>query len=150
MAEQKRHILLAEDDEDDVVFFREAVQALSLPFELTVVNNGEHALNYISESSTLPDFVFLDINMPKLNGIETLKAIRALHPSHDIHVIMLSTSLSEIMVEQSYRFGASLYIQKPTRFADLKHYVSYCLTHLQEKAVQEHFVLNRYFAALAR
>lgn len=145
MSEKKQHILLAEDDEDDILFFREAIHSLSLPCELIVVNNGEHAVNYFSVSKILPDFVFLDINMPKLNGIEALKAIKAMHPSNDIHVVMLSTSMSEPMVEQSYRFGASIYIQKPTNFNDLKEYLHYCLTRLAHTAIQPGFILSRNF-----
>jgi DNA-binding NarL/FixJ family response regulator len=136
---------LAEDDEDDVLFFREAVNALSFPCELSVVNDGEHAVNFFLKSNSLPDFIFLDINMPKLNGIEALKAIKSRHPSNDLHVVMLSTSMSESMVEQSYRFGASLYIQKPTNFNDLKEYISYCLNQLPHIAVQPGFILNRNF-----
>jgi CheY-like chemotaxis protein len=136
---------LAEDDEDDVLFFREALYALSVPCELSVVSDGEHAVNFFSESDVLPDFVFLDINMPKLNGIEALKAIKTRHPSNDLHVVMLSTSMSESMVEQSYRFGASIYIQKPTNFNDLKEYLSYCLNRLRHAVIQPGFILNQHF-----
>lgn len=145
MTSPKLHILLAEDDEDDVLFFREAVNALPLACELVVVSNGEHAVNYFSESGRVPDYVFLDINMPKLNGIEALKAIRAVQPPPDTQVIMLSTSISEFMVEQSYHFGASIYIHKPTQFGDLKQYILYCLTELRHKAVEPGFILNHHF-----
>lgn len=117
---------------------------MPIPCELVVVSNGEHAVNHFSECKVLPDFVFLDINMPKMNGIEALKMIKQLHPSKDLHVIMLSTSMSEPMVEQSYRFGASIYIQKPTNFNDLKAYVTYCLMQLKHKAVEPGFILNHH------
>ena len=136
--------MLAEDDEDDILFFREAINSLNLNCELAVVNNGESAVSYFMENPLLPDFVFLDINMPRMNGIEALKAIKSAHPSNDVHVIMLSTSMSEPMVEQSYRFGASIYIQKPTSFNDLKEYVLFCLTQLKHTAVQPGFILNDY------
>jgi len=138
------NILLAEDDGDDVLFFREALDAMPVSCNLAVVNNGEEAVGFFSQTRQRPDFVFLDINMPKLNGIEALRAIRAMHPSHDVYVIMLSTSVSEHMVDQSYRFGASLYVQKPTRFADLKHYLLYCLTQLRLQAVEPGFILNHH------
>ena len=117
---------------------------MPMPCELSVVSNGECAVNYFSHCTILPDFVFLDINMPKMNGIEALRIIKRLHPSNDLHVIMLSTSMSEPMVEQSYRFGASIYIQKPTNFNDLKEYVAYCLLHLKYKAVEPGFILNHH------
>lgn len=117
---------------------------MPIPCTLSVVSNGECAVNYFSQCTTLPDFVFLDINMPKMNGIEALKIIKRLHPSNDLHVIMLSTSMSEPMVEQSYRFGASIYIQKPTNFNDLKAYVTYCLMELKHKAVEPGFILNHH------
>lgn len=145
MTVQKLHILLAEDDEDDVLFFREALSDLPLICELAVVSNGEHAVNYFSESNCAPDFVFLDINMPKLNGIEALKAIKAIQSSDETHVIMLSTSITEFMVEQSYHFGASMYIQKPTQFGDLRQYILYCLTQLSHKPADPGFILNQHF-----
>jgi CheY-like chemotaxis protein len=141
---KKVHILLAEDDEDDILFFREAINSLQLNCELAVVHNGEDAVNHFMQSSFPPDFIFLDINMPRMNGIEALKAIKSAHPSSDVHVIMLSTSMSEPMVEQSYRFGASLYIQKPTNFNDLKEYLIFCLINLKNTAVQPGFILNDY------
>ncbi len=147
---KQQHILLAEDDEDDILLFREAIQSLSLPYELVVVTNGEHAVNHFSVSKILPDFVFLDINMPKLNGIEALKAIKKMHPSNDIHVVMLSTSMSEPMVEQSYRYGASIYIQKPTNFNELKEYLWYCLSRLKHTAIQPGFILNNHSGTLSK
>jgi len=142
LSTKKIHILLAEDDEDDILFFREAINSLDLNCELMVVTNGESAVSYFTENSVLPDFIFLDINMPRMNGIEALKAIKSVHPSNDVHVVMLSTSMSEPMVEQSYRFGASIYIQKPTSFNDLKEYLLFCLTNLKHTVIQPGFILN--------
>ncbi len=145
MNTQNLHILLAEDDEDDTHFFKEAIHSINPNYELTIVNNGEKAVNYFKGATDLPDFIFLDINMPKLNGIEALKMIKDVHPSNDLHVVMLSTSMSDKMVEQSYRYGASMYIQKPTSFTDLVEYLNYCLVNLNNTAVQQGFVLNQKF-----
>ena len=139
------HILLAEDDEDDSHLFKEAIYSINATCNLTIVNNGEKAVSYFKETLNLPDFIFLDINMPKMNGIEALKSIKELHPSNDLHVIMLSTAMSDKMVELSYRYGAGMYIQKPTKFNDLVDYLNYCLNDLKNTTIQKGFVLNEKF-----
>jgi len=142
---QNLHILLAEDDEDDSHFFQEAISSINKNYRLTIVNNGEKAIQYFKEAILMPDFIFLDINMPMVNGIECLKRIKSLHPSNDISIIMLSTSMSEKMVESSYRYGANMFIQKPTNFNDLIKYLDYCIHNLRHVSIQKGFVLNKEF-----
>lgn len=111
--------------------------------ELNVVRNGNEAVEYCVIGATLPDVIFLDINMPLLNGIEALKAIRAMFPHPYPPIAMLSTSMSEVMVDRSYQFGASIYIQKPTQFTDLREYILYCITRLKGHHIEPGFVLSR-------
>jgi CheY-like chemotaxis protein len=141
----KSTILLADDDDDDRVFFREALEQLNFAGELISVNNGEKVIDFFKSTARVPDFVFLDINMPRLNGIECLKFISDVFPDRNFHVIMLSTATAHTVVEQSYLLGASLYIQKPNKFNDLAKYLNYCLTRLERPASKNNFLLNENF-----
>ena len=139
----KKTILLADDDEDDRDLFREALNNIGYDCELIMMNNGEKVIDFFTNIKTAPDFIFLDINMPRINGIECLKFIKANYPSNNFHVIMLSTATGLPVVEQSDKNGASLYIQKPSRFNDLTKYISYCLMDLQHASIEEEFILNK-------
>ena len=141
-------IFLADDDEDDREFFSEALNSVHPNCELIMVNNGEKAISFFMENNYLPDFVFLDINMPKKNGIECLKFIKSIHPDAKFHVVMLSTSSAIAVIDQSYQNGASMYIQKPSRFNELVRYLKYCIVEMQDSSNKEHFVLNRHLGYL--
>lgn len=110
--------------------------------EVITVSNGEQLVAYLKTTRQFPCFIFLDINMPRLNGIECLRHIRTNYPDSDVRVIMLSTAISTQVVEQSYRLGADLYIQKPGKFNELKRYVQYCLNHQEQRVSPGDFVLN--------
>lgn len=134
-------VLLADDDDDDRDFFHEALEHIQFRGQLITVNNGEKAIDFLKKAKQPPDFVFLDINMPRLNGIECLKFIKDIHPT-GFHVIMLSTAIAPHVVDQSYKNGASLYIQKPNKFSELAKYLHYCLTQLQDSLPEKSFILN--------
>jgi DNA-binding response OmpR family regulator len=142
---QPLKIFLADDDEDDRELFHEALNSASYSCELITVNNGEKAINFFKENNYIPDLIFLDINMPKRNGIECLKFIKELHPAAAFHIIMLSTSSSANVIDTSYRNGASIYIQKPSHFHELVQYIKYCMTELKAPAKKEDFLLNTRF-----
>lgn len=139
------HILLADDDDDDIQIFQEALNLINIKHKLTAVKDGEEAFSFIKDHLNFVDFIFLDINMPKLNGSECLNSIKHFHPSNDLKIIMLSTAINDQMVNLSYRYGADMYIQKPTNFADLVKYISYCLDNLKQLTIQKGFVLNQAF-----
>jgi CheY-like chemotaxis protein len=141
-------IFLADDDEDDRDFFSEALSSVYPNCELLMVNNGEKAISFFRENTYVPDFVFLDINMPKKNGIECLKFIKSMHPAADFHVVMLSTSSTTSVVDMSYQHGASVYIQKPSRFNELVRYLKYCLIEMKAGGCKENFVLNKHLGYL--
>ncbi len=138
-------IFLADDDEDDRELFNEALNSSFFAYELVTVSNGEKAINFFRNNDYVPDLVFLDINMPKKNGIECLKFIRELHPAAGFHIIMLSTSTSGGIIETSRTNGASIYIQKPSRFHELVQYIEYCVTSLKKPAAKENFLLNAWY-----
>lgn len=111
-------ILLVDDNEGDILLAREAVEELQLDVELAVVKDGEKALEYIFKENsfsnvTRPDLILLDINLPKLNGIDVLKKIKSDATAQFIPVIMLSTSSSQKDIERAYSNYANCYIVKP-------------------------------------
>lgn len=111
---QAKHIMLAEDDEDDSQFFKEALKYISDPPSLVRAKDGVELTNFLQNSETLPDVVFLDLNMPRKNGAQCLTEIREREEFQHLPVVVLSTSNSVDIIEKMYDFGANLYVQKPT------------------------------------
>jgi CheY-like chemotaxis protein len=112
-------VLLAEDDEDDQFFFSDALAGLPFPTELTIVSNGHDAVEKLSHSANKPDIIFLDLNMPKMNGKECLKQIRTNKTLTSVPCIILSTSSAHTEIEETYHAGANLYLLKPNENGNL-------------------------------
>lgn len=142
MSDPKIKIFLADDDDDDRDFFNIALESLNYNYELTTANNGEQVIDYFKKGENIPDLVFLDINMPKADGIECLVKIKELYPAKGPTVIMLSTSSSEKTIAMSRQYGASVYIEKPNQFSQLSQFLNYCLHDLKNAAPDEAFLLN--------
>ncbi len=111
-------ILMAEDNDMDVFLVREAFDQGRLAVHLDVTENGVDALAYLRREGQYadrprPDLVMLDINMPRLDGLSTLKAIREDPDLRTLPVIMLTTSDAETDVLRSYESFANAYIVKP-------------------------------------
>lgn len=114
-------ITLADDDEDDRLFFTDAFEELKINTIVNTVNNGRELLNFLNDPETvLPNIIFLDLNMPILNGIECLKAVKLNDKFKDIVVAIYSTSSSDQDVEDTFVLGANIYIKKPSNFENLK------------------------------
>jgi DNA-binding NarL/FixJ family response regulator len=110
-------ILLADDDTDDGMLFREGVSDALDNARLTWVEDGELLLTYLANDvSYHPDIIFLDINMPRRCGKECLKAIRANKKLKDVPVVMFSTSLAEKDIDDTFDGGANLYLCKRMYF----------------------------------
>jgi CheY-like chemotaxis protein len=119
------HITLADDDEDDRLFFIDAFGELKISTIVTTVNNGKELLNFLNHPETiLPNIIFLDLNMPILNGIDCLKEIKQNSKFKDIAIAIYSTSSSDQDVENTFVLGANIYIKKPSNFNDLKKILS--------------------------
>ena len=114
-----RQILLADDDEDDVLLFNVAIEQLMLPWKITNVRNGEKLMHTLYEKQPLPDLLFLDLNMPKQNGLDCLSAIKHTKKLQAIPVVIISTSCETNVVNQLYAGGAHYYICKPNDFTKL-------------------------------
>lgn len=119
------HIMLADDDEDDRLFFQEAFEEVKINYRISTFNDGEQLMAHLNESSNpLPDIIFLDLNMPRKSGIECLKEIRANERLKKISVAIYSTSSSEQDIEDTFVSGANVYIKKPNDFNMLKKILS--------------------------
>ena len=93
--QQKHSIFYADDDEDDIMFLREAFRSYAANVELITAFDGLEALSYLSNLSSVdpsPCLIILDVNMPKMNGKELLKEIRNLHRFEAIPVVLFTTS----------------------------------------------------------
>jgi CheY-like chemotaxis protein len=121
-AASAKRVLLAEDDEDDYLLFRDAIGDHAEILHLVWVKDGEELMKALKEKGTAkPDVLFLDINMPRKNGFECLTEIRSDKTLMQLPVIIFSTSSDKALVNWMYNAGANLYLRKPTDFKKLKH-----------------------------
>lgn len=113
MAQVKDILILADDDEDDRLFFSMAMDGMKKEIELITFNDGEKLLHYKESTTDVPRLVFLDINMPRLSGLECLKAIRESSTWRDVPVAMYTTSSNELDVAKAIELRAQVFIVKP-------------------------------------
>lgn len=135
-----RHILLADDDQDDCFLFEDVLKelSLSLPTQLTVANDGLQLMHILEKNYTaLPDLVMLDLNMPLKNGFECLKEIKQDQRLRHLPVYIFSTSAQREAVDFVYDGGANLYIRKPETFQKLKDVIQKVLLINEEKSFSQ-------------
>ncbi len=112
------HLLIVEDNPGDARLVEDALQAGAVPKRITVVTNGEDALNYLRRSgpfanATRPDLVLLDLNLPRADGLEVLRAIKTDPALCTITVVVLTTSQAQRDVHAAYSCAANCYLVKP-------------------------------------
>jgi len=136
------HIILADDDIDDRLFFEKALKEIPIPNRLTIVNDGEQLMNYLIENvDHLPDVLFLDLSMPRKTGFECLTEIKESKILKDLPVIMISTSFprdnkyEQNIIKMLYSIGAMDYIRKPGDYQTLKEAIHTSLIKVIEKNV---------------
>ncbi|KAF2517186.1 response regulator [Flavobacterium foetidum] len=124
------NILLADDDVDDCDFFKEALEETSVQARLFMVHDGVQLMNYLEKNApdNLPDVLFLDLNMPRKNGLECISEIKQNKGLAEVPIIIFSTSLDSEIVETLFKKGASYYIRKPGDFSKLKKVIENALT----------------------
>jgi len=118
-SEKPIRIIYADDDEDDRIFFKEALANSKKNFKLLTVADGEKLLRLIQLNSNLPDILFLDVNMPKINGLECLEQIRKNNAFDNIPVVIISTC--SYPIDDMISKGANLFICKSSFFEDLSN-----------------------------
>ncbi|HEX8515416.1 MAG TPA: response regulator [Bacteroidia bacterium] len=132
MTEDDILIFLADDDEDDRLIFNEAIAEISSKVDVKEASDGLKLIKLLNETSRLPDIIFLDLNMPFQSGKETLKALRSNKAFKNIPVVIYSTSANPMDIEETYRLGASLYLEKPYSMAVMIRKLEHILAHKWE------------------
>lgn len=119
MAEKKHSILLIEDDDLDIISVQRSLKKLDAEYELTTAYNGKEALLKLKETGAVkPDVILLDLNMPKMNGIEFLKALRSDNDLKHLKVFIMTTSSEIVDRTITEQLGISGYIIKPLNYND--------------------------------
>ena len=121
-------ILICDDDEDDRMLTQQALEDAHVSNDVRFVEDGEQLLNYLYQRGEFggemgkaprPGLILLDLNMPKMDGREALKLIKADPTLHDIPVVVLSTSRLDQDIIRSYQLGVNSFITKPVTFLGL-------------------------------
>jgi CheY-like chemotaxis protein len=147
MSFKQLNILLADDDTDDCIFFKQALHELILPTVFTAVHDGEQLMQFLTdEKNELPNILFLDLNMPRKNGFECLSEIKLSEKLKLLPVIVFSTSFEQEVVNMLYQNGAQYFIRKPSEFSQFKKIIQQSLTLVAlgniSQPTKENFVLT--------
>jgi CheY-like chemotaxis protein len=118
------NVVLADDDEDDRFLFGEAIKQLSIKTKLSLFKDGQELMdNLFSNEMERPNLLFLDLNMPVKNGMQCLREIRQNLALKDLAIAIYSTSSTEQDIEDTFIYGANIYINKPSSFTKLKEVI---------------------------
>ncbi len=117
------HILLVEDNEGDILLTTDALETGNTDYQISVAKDGWEAFQFLEKTSayenvTTPDFILLDINLPKMNGHELLKKIRSNQHLKHIPVVIFTTSSSDKDIISAYQNYANSYITKPVELTE--------------------------------
>lgn len=128
--ELHKKFFIADDDPDDQELFIEALHEIDAQCNCITAFDGLEALNKLfNQPIYVPDFIFLDLNMPRMNGKECLVEIKKNNILKEIPVIIYSTSADKKDMHEAMQLGAVFFLQKPNRFEELsralKHIISY-------------------------
>ncbi|MDP5140773.1 MAG: response regulator [Spirosomaceae bacterium] len=135
-------ILIADDDEDDIQFFEEALEELNENSVLITAKNGVELISYLEGSCEVPHVLFLDMNMPLKNGSECMKDIMQLDNCKDLLIVIYSTAINHQEIPTYISQGSRHYIQKPNDFAQIKKAIKTVLSILSEKLIYDKFVID--------
>ncbi|WP_295125821.1 response regulator [uncultured Chitinophaga sp.] len=123
-------ILIVDDDAEDRLIIKDTFEELGYGTAIQFAVNGEDAISYLETCSTLPSLVILDLNMPKMNGTQTLRYLKDKPGLSTIPVIIFSTSLNPIEHDECLSLGAHSYVIKPTSYLQaidvVKHFYTLC------------------------
>ncbi|MFL3660680.1 MAG: response regulator [Polaribacter sp.] len=111
-------VLLIEDNLIEVMKMERAISSLGLNHIINVANNGEEALEILEDNQQWPDLILLDLNMPRISGIEFLMILKNNDDLKHIPTVILTTSDNQKDIEECYRIGVSGYIVKPLKYYD--------------------------------
>jgi CheY-like chemotaxis protein len=111
-------ILLIEDDEIEVMKFNRVLKTIESNHKIIEANNGEEAVQILNEKEIIPDIIILDLNMPRINGIEFLGILKQDSELKYIPAIILTTSNNHTDILECYKIGIAGYVLKPLKYED--------------------------------
>ncbi|HEX8331141.1 MAG TPA: response regulator [Segetibacter sp.] len=117
-----KHFILAEDDEDDVALFLEAIKSAKVPIHVTTVLSCDDIMGHLSPHE-LPQLVIMDTSLPGKSALECIAAIRAAFTAEQLPVMVLSTSLPSSLQVKGYIAGFNLMLKKPDTFKEVQKLV---------------------------
>lgn len=112
-------VLNVDDDPEDREFFCDALREIDPSINCLIAGSAMEALALLQESTSLPDYIFLDINMPMMDGKQCLKALKSIPEYQAIPVVMYSTSTDTREIRECYELGAEDFLIKPHSFEKL-------------------------------
>lgn len=125
-------VLLTDDDADDRLIFKEILNEMDKDITVNMVNDGKQLMNFLStEDNPLPHIIYLDLNMPNMDGIECLQKIRSHGKYSNILIAIYSTSTSDKDIDDTFSHGANIYITKPAAYSELKKVLKKSLSAVQ-------------------
>lgn len=110
------NILLIEDDAIEVMKFNRVLSSLNLAHKIIEANNGEKALSFLNAKDVIPDIIVLDLNMPKISGIDFLQILKKDDHLKFIPVVILTTSNNHKDILECYKIGIAGYLLKPLKY----------------------------------
>ncbi|MDY0781513.1 response regulator [Tenacibaculum sp. IB213877] len=122
-------ILLIEDDQIELMKFNRVLSKLDLNHNVIEATNGEEALKILSHKDKLPHIILLDLNMPKMNGIEFLDILKKDKDLKYIPTIVLTTSANHKDMLECYKIGIAGYVVKPLKYEDYKEKIKKVLSY---------------------
>lgn len=114
------HILLVEDDNDDIELLQDALEENKVPNQMQVIKDGGAVFAHLKTIQQVPDIIVMDFNLPKIHGREVLKNIRNSALFKNVPILILTTSSSPADMDYAYKEGASKYLIKPTTTAGFR------------------------------
>ncbi|MDO8413760.1 MAG: response regulator [Gallionellaceae bacterium] len=120
----KKTILLVEDNPDDVELTLEAFSEINLLNKIIVAHDGAEALELLLSTAALPQLILLDLKLPKVDGLEVLRQVRATPRTRRLPVVILTSSKEESDLVRSYDLGVNSYVRKPVDFNQFAQAVS--------------------------
>lgn len=115
------NILLIEDDAIEVMKLQRTISKLQMKHNLTTASNGEEALENLNAAIVLPDIILLDLNMPRMSGIEFLSILKAHDSFKYLPTIILTTSHNRADLLECYKIGIAGYVLKPLKYEDYQN-----------------------------
>jgi two-component system response regulator len=109
-------ILLVEDNIDDEELTLRALKKSAVPNQVMVARDGAEAVSFLFDKDVQPEVVLLDLNLPKLDGLEVLRRIRSHESTKHLPVVVLTSSKEDKDISRSYQLGANSYVRKPVDF----------------------------------